>query len=133
MKSIRMRIEEDDCGLQLVSECPVPMHKAALYFCKDHRLWLCDKERVISLLEKYGEDGEFCIIGKTEYIMIFPKECMVQLDGERYIIGECLIMKCHKGPECLTEEEINEAFNEYASRVRKLFVGQEIIYGYQMD
>ncbi len=134
MESIKVRISGDeDYGFIIEAVTPVLVEKTALYIGPEKSMWLLDYERAIALIDDYAEECMSAMIGKTDYIIIYPAESAVNIDGDNFIMGECLIMKSDSGVKCMTKRETVEAFVEYASRMKTVYAGQYGLPAYQVD
>lgn len=134
MESIKIRISEDeDYGFIIEAVAPVLVEKTALYIGPEKSMWLLDYERALAVIDDYAEECMSAMIGKSDYIIIYPAESAVNVDGDNFIMGECLIMKSDHGVKCMTQRETVEAFVEYASRTKTVYAGQYGLPAYQVD
>lgn len=134
MKSVKIRIEGDpECGYVLVAGAPLQIDKAALYISPEKSMWLLDYERALSIIEDYGHQCMSVMIGKSDYLLIYPSESAVKIDGDDFVMGECLLMKSDRGVRCMTLTETVEAFVEYSSRTKTVYAGQYKLPAYQVD
>ena len=69
----------------------------------------------------------------TDYMVIYPVDSAVKIDGSNFILGECLIMKSGNGVQCMTQKELEEAFVEFISRTTSVYAGQYELPAYQVD
>lgn len=133
MKRMKMRIEGDmDRGYTFVSATPVVEEKIALYIDAEGTVWLFDYQNALDMLNAFDEQCMSALMGKTEYIVIYPEDSAVTIDGDDYIMGECLIMKNYDGVQCMNLEEAVDAFVEYVSRVKTVYAGQYALLAYQV-
>ncbi len=134
MERVKVRIVGDaDSGYVFVPIVPTKPQRTAIYIGPEKSIWLLDQERALEMIREYGEQCMSSFIGKTDYIIIYPAESAVEIDGEDYLMGECLIMKSENGVKCMNEEELAKAFNEYASRMSIVYAGQYGLPAYQMN
>lgn len=134
MESIKIRVSGDEnYGYIIEAVAPVLVEKTALYIGPEKSMWLLDYERALAIIDDYAEQCMSAMIGKSDYIIIYPAESAVEIDGEDYLMGECLIMKAENGVKCMTEEERERAFDEYASRMRVVYAGQYGLPAYQVN
>ena len=134
MESVKVRIEGDaDVGFKFAAVAPALPKKAALYISTKKSLWLMDYEGALGVIDDYAEQCMSAMMGKTDYIIIYPAESAVKVDGQNLIMGECLIMKSENGVQCMTRDELEGAFTEYVSRVTRVCAGQYELSAYQVD
>ena len=134
MESVRVKIEGDaDEGFKFVAVVPEVPQKVALYNSTKKKLWLMDYERALEVIDDYAERCMSAMMGKTNYIIIYPSDSAVKIDGQKYIMGEFLIMKSDVGVQCMTQGELKEAFTELASRMTSVYAGQYELPAYQVD
>lgn len=133
MENVELRFINDSIGrCFLVSVDPIKMDKGALYFDSDQTMWLMDHEKALAVIDGYADRCMSEMIGKSEYIIIYPCDSLVRIDGEKYIIGECLIMKSDHGLQCLSPKEIHDAFIEAISRITYVRAGQVTLAAYEI-
>lgn len=134
MERVKVRIAGDaDSGYVFVSMVPAKAKRTAIYIGPEKSIWLLDQEKALEGIREYGEQCMSSLMGKSDYIIIYPAESAVEIDGEDYLMGECLIMKAENGVKCMTEEERERAFDEYASRMRVVYAGQYGLPAYQVN
>jgi len=134
MESVKVRIEGDaDAGFKFAAVAPALPKKAALYISTKKSLWLMDYERALGVIDDYAEQCMSAMMGKTDFIIIYPAESAVKVDGQNLIMGECLIMKSDNGVQCMTRDELEVAFTEYVSRITSVCAGQYELPAYQVD
>lgn len=134
MESVKVRIEGDaDTDYVFATVTPAKPEKAALYIGPEKSMWLLDYERALSVIDDYAAQCMSAMMGKSDYIIIYPAESAVKIDGEDYIMGECLIMKSDNGVKCMTQKETADAFIEYASRMKTVYAGQYGLPAYQVN
>lgn len=134
MENVKVRIEGDaDAGFKFAAVAPALPKKAALYISTKKSLWLMDYERALGVIDDYAEQCMSAMMGKTDYIIIYPAESAVKVDGQNLIMGECLIMKSENGISCMTPQELETAFTEYVSRLTSVCAGQYELPAYQVD
>lgn len=135
MGSVKVKIIRDaDCGVKFATIAPAIPKKVALYMNVKQSLWLMDEEKALEVIKKYGDDCMAEMIGRTDYMIIFPSESAVNIDGNNFVMGECLIMKAgNKSVECMSLNEMEEAFVEFVSRTISVYAGQYELPAYQVD
>ena len=135
MGSVKVKIIKDaDCGVKFTTIAPAIPKKAALYMNAKQSLWLMDEEKALEVIKNYGDDCMAEMIGRTDYMIIFPSESAVNIDGNNFVMGECLIMKAgNKSVECMSLNEMEEAFVEFISRTISVYAGQYELPAYQVD
>ncbi|MBQ5675799.1 MAG: hypothetical protein IIV45_12115 [Lachnospiraceae bacterium] len=135
MRSVKVRIaKEADCELSFEIVAPAIPKKVALYMNAKQSFWLMDEEKALEVIKNYGDDCMAEMIGHTDYMIIFPSESAVNIDGNNFVMGECLIMKAgNKSVECMSLNEMEEAFVEFISRTISVYAGQYELPAYQVD
>ena len=134
MESIKIRVSGDEnYGYIIEAVAPVLVEKTALYIGPEKSMWLLDYERALAIIDDYAEQCMSAMIGKSDYIIIYPAESAVNIDGDNFIMGECLIMKSENGVQCMTRDELEAAFTEYVSRITSVCAGQYELPAYQVD
>lgn len=134
MKSIKVQITGDaEQGYVFSAPAPTIRKEFALFIASDHSMWLLDHETAQRVIDEYGEECNSEIIGKTDGVIIYPTESASSIDGEKYIVGECLVMKADFGLKCLKDEEMETVFTELISRTAIISLGQHSIPAYQVD
>ena len=135
MGSVKVKIIKDaDCGVKFATIAPAIPKKVALYMNAKQSFWLMDEEKALEVIKKYGDYCMAEIIGHTDYMIIIPSESAVNIDGNNFVMGECLIMKAgNKSVECMSLNEMEEAFVEFISRTISVYAGQYELPAYQVD
>lgn len=132
MRSIKVQITGDaEQGYVFSAPAPTKSKEFALFIDSDHSMWLLNHETAQRVIDDYGEEFNSAMIGKTDGIIIYPTESASTLDGENYILGECLILKEDLGLKCLKAEEMETVFAEFISRIAIISLGQYTIPAYQ--
>ena len=133
MENVELRFINDSRGrCFLVSVDPIKMDKGALYLNADQSMWLMDYEKALTVIDDYADRCMSEVMGKSDYVVIYPCDSLVKIDGEKYIIGECLIMKSEHGVQCMSPKEIHDAFIEYVSRITYVRAGQASLEAYRI-
>ena len=134
MVSVKVRIDGDaDAGFKFTAVAPAIPKKVALYISTKKSLWLMDYERALGVIEDYAEHCMSAMMGNTDYMVIYPVGSAVKIDGNNFILGECMIMKSGNGVQCMTQKELEEAFVEFVSRTTSVYAGQYELPAYQVD
>ena len=134
MRSIKVQFTGDaEQGYVFSAPSPTKRKEFALLIASDHSMWLLDQETAQRVIDEYGEECNSAMIGKTDGIIIYPTESASTIDGEKYILGECLIMKADIRLSCLKDEEMKTVFAELISRTAIISLGQYSIPAYQVD
>ena len=126
-------IEDEELCLTLIHEGILKVDDVAVYISKEREVFLMDYEKSLSVIDCFADRCMSVMMGKTEYLLIFPLDSAVVIDGDDYVLGECLIMKSEDGVRCLSREELLSALREYTSRQRKVHLGQYCVEAYRMD
>lgn len=104
-----------------------------LYFSKDRDLFLMNYSDALATLDNFGEQSMSVMMGKTDFLVVFPEESVVTINNEDYLFGECMIMKSDHGLKSLEYEELVPALREYSSRMLPFRVGQFQTEAYRLD
>ena len=126
-------IEDEELCLTLIHEGFLKVDDVAVYISKEREVFLMDYEKALSMIDDFSDRCMSVMMGKTEYLLIFPLDSAVVIDGEDYVLGECMIMKSEGGVRCLSREELLSALREYTSRQRKVHLGQYFVEAYRMN
>ena len=134
MESVRVKIDGDaDYGFKFSAVTPAIPKKVALYISTKKSLWLMDYERALGVIDDFADDCMSAMIGKSDYMVIYPASSAVRIDDCNFVLGECLIMKSGNGVQCMTQKELEEAFVEFISRTTNVYAGQYELPAYQVD
>ena len=106
--------------------------KAAIFIDKECKVWGLGEEIALATIDTYGSRSQSEMIGNSEYIIIFDGDSVIQVGSQKYIFGDCLIMKSDNGLKCLSEDEVQEAINEYGSRLSRVNMGGFCFTGYPL-
>lgn len=124
--------ERKDGQTVLVSKKKVKTKEAAFYVAKDKSRWLLDQEMAMRIINSdricYRQEP----MGKSGYVIIYPKESRMVIDGTVYIVGEFMIMGLKNELVGLTREEMQEAVSEYNSRSVVLQIGGKSVAAYEI-
>jgi hypothetical protein len=104
----------------------------ALHVAKDRSVWLMDQELADRVINNGLVTYRCTYMGRTNYVIIYPKESIRVYDGMKYIIGEFMIMQDQKGLTCMSWEELREAVAEYNSRAVLLRVAGKCVAAYEI-
>lgn len=88
----------------------------------------CPKE-LFDTIEKLEEHVEVDIIGKSEYVLIFNDNNILNLGGDQYFIGSAFVVKM--GETCLelvSEDEIDDIRELFGGRVMELRFGKNQVF-----
>ena len=133
MEMVELRFVADSRDYYLLGSVnPVKMNKGALYVAPDQSVWLMDYEKALAVIDDYAERCMSEMIGKSDYIVIYPCDSLAKIDGDKYIIGECLIMKSVRGIQCMNTKEMHDAFLEFISRITYVRAGQASLAAYEI-
>lgn len=126
------KIERKDGYTILGHQERVKTKEAAFYVAKDKSQWLLDQEMAIRILN----NDQICYrqepMGKSGYVIIYPKDSRMVIDGISYIVGEFMIMGFADGPVGLNWEEMRKALSEYNSRSVILQIAGKSIAAYEI-
>lgn len=129
---ITIQVEAGTENITAVAEPGYQDENVAIYIDKQHRVWGLGEAIALATLDTYGERSQSEMIGNSDYIIIFDADSVIQSGYQKFIFGDCLIMKCDHGLKYLTEEEINDAMREYGSRLTKMNMGGFCFTGYPL-
>ena len=129
---ITIQVEAGTESITAVAEPGYQDENVAIYIDKQHRVWGLGEAIALATLDTYGERSQSEMIGKSDYIIIFDGDSVIQSGYQKFIFGDCLIMKSDHGLKCLTEEEVNEAMREYGSRLTRMNMGGFCFTGYPL-
>ena len=88
MERVKVRIAGDaDSGYAFVSVVPAKAKRTAIYIGPEKSIWLLDQEKALEGIKEYGEQCMSSLMGKSDYIIIYPAESAVEIDGEDYLMG----------------------------------------------
>ena len=129
---ITIQVEAGTENITAVAEPGYQDENVAIYIDKQHRVWGLGEAIALATLDTYGERSQSEMIGNSDYIIIFDADSVIQSGYQKFIFGDCLIMKCDHGLKYLTEEEVNDAMREYGSRLTKMNMGGFCFTGYPL-
>lgn len=133
MKCVVLKVNPGiDAGDVLASFVSDGEEIAAIYVGTDKKLQFYDYESALYALDDFPGKYEVCNIGDTEYVLLYSDDSTVLINGERYILGECMIMKIGNRIERMSKKDISSAFNQFVSRVVALQAGAYQIHAYRM-
>ena len=133
MESVELlKCEAEDGSIVLISKKPIAAREAAFYVAKDKSRWLLDQEMAMRIINSdricYRQEP----MGKSGYVIIYPKESRMIIDGTVYIVGEFMIMGLKNELVGLTREEMQEAVSEYNSRSVVLQIDGKSVAAYEI-
>ena len=106
--------------------------KVAIFIDKECKVWGLEEEIALATIDTYGNRSQSEMIGNSDYIIIFDGDSIIQSGNQKYIFGDFLIMKSDNGLKCLSEDEVQEAINEYGSRLSRVNMGGFCFTGYPL-
>ncbi|MDD3417260.1 MAG: hypothetical protein PHY47_25245 [Lachnospiraceae bacterium] len=107
--------------------------ESAIYIDRNRMVWGLSEDLAMGILDSYGNNSKSEMIGKSDYILIFDSKNEIGVGENRYIAGDCLIMKSENGLKCISDDEIEDAMKQYGSRLTIIKMGQFSISGYQLN
>lgn len=126
------KLERKDGYTILGHQEEVNTKEAAFYVAKDKSWWLLDPEMAIRILN----NDQICYrqepMGKSGYVIFYPSDSRMVIDGISYIVGEFMIMGFSDGPVGLNWEEMQKALSEYNSRSVILQIAGKSIAAYEI-
>lgn len=129
---ITIQVETGTKNITISTGSKSENEKAAIFIDKECKVWGLGEEIALATIDTYGSRSQSEMIGNSEYIIIFDGDSVIQVGSQKYIFGDCLIMKSDNGLKCLSEDEVQEAINEYGSRLSRVNMGGFCFTGYPL-
>ena len=112
----------------------VEIPDVAIVIDKNRRIWGIEEGLAKTFIETYEGDIETSIISGTDYIIIYDRETVLELQGHRFIPYNCVIMKStEKGLKGISEDEIEDVRIAYRDRTANYQVGPITILAYKLS
>ena len=129
---ITIQVETGTENITIATGSKSDNEKLAIFIDKECKVWGLEEEIALATIDTYGNRSQSEMIGNSGYIIIFDGDSVIQVGSQKYIFGDCLIMKSDNGLKCLSEDEVQEAINEYGSRLSRVNMGGFCFTGYPL-
>ena len=106
--------------------------QSAIYVDGAQQVNLIRVKDALAILDSFGKNSAFEMIGKTDYILVYDASKKLNIDGEAYLPAGYLVMKSDYGLKGLDESEISSVLTELRSRTCTLALGQHRIQTYRL-
>ena len=126
-------IIDENMNMKFVARGKKGFGDGALLLSPGEGMLMMDLEHANQAIKYYGESCKSTIMGKTDFMLIYPEESEIRLNGDKYLVGECLMMKSARGLELITKQEVQLALKEFLSRVTVIRIGLCDIPAYRLD
>lgn len=120
MQTVDINIQLDPAtdGIICSFEKVKPEDRNALIIGTNGNYRIVDEEEALSILSRMDGFGRSEYMGSTHFLVVFNAGKVIKAGDGEYIAGSVLILKSGKrGIAFMTEEEIEKAKKEFASRI----------------
>lgn len=136
MQNIEINIQLDpvEDGISWTPKKVKQEGKHALVIGTNGRWRVIDEEEAVDILERLSGNCTSDYMGHTGFLVACNKKKIIRTGDSRFIAGSVLIVKAGKhGTDLLTEEEVERAKAEFASRLATLCADGIEFSAYEMD
>lgn len=120
MQTIEISIQLDPSvdGINWMPERVKVEGKHGLVIGTNGKYRIVDEDETYSILDSLFNNSQSDYIGNTPFLVVYNSKKVIKTSESRYIAGSVLVIKFgDKGIELLTDEEIEVAKSEFASRI----------------
>lgn len=123
MNTIKINIQLDPVkdGVGIIPGRVIRQCKKALIIGTNGEYRLADEEEAYDIIDRLSANSTSDYMGKTNFLVIYNAKKVLAVSGSQYIAGSFIIVKgTAKGIELLNDEEVEDAKNEFMSRLAVL-------------
>lgn len=130
---ITLQIEAETNEIHVSAENVKVNTKNVVYIDKTGKITMLDMDEAAAVQERFGDNCNSEMIGKSDYILVYDASKIVTIDGHGYLACEALIMKSGDGLESLGPSEVRVALGEFKSRLVEINFGNIAVPAYEIQ
>ena len=128
MNYIMEHLENAVTELEKIMQVMLPT-EYAVYVDMDQELHYISVQDALSLIDDFGKN---CMIGKSDYILVYDEDRRIVVDGNAYLLGGFIVMRSDYGLKGLGRGDIDKIMEQMAGRMSTFAMGQYRMQAYQL-